>query len=165
MNDNPLAPRKKSAPAPQAQQGPMPNSFVSPMHAHAAIWNGANNVPHDELDQLTAKTDYAIPVLGALASNPKVTGKDVIKALADSAANNYISPSEAVKLIQQIPESQEDIRPWLKSLYAFNLTAAVHLKAAALRRDAGVEAGMPVPAVPAPMQTAPQPEAPQGAPV
>jgi hypothetical protein len=149
------------------------NGPASPMHAHAMVWQGANNVAHDQLDDMVSKTDYATPILGKLASDPKVTGKDVIKALADAAADNQVSPSDAVKMIQEIPEKAEDVRPWLKSLYAFNMTAAVHLKAAAMRRDAGVASGMPIPATPGAQQPAapgaisaptPQPQVPGATP-
>jgi hypothetical protein len=103
-----------------------------PMHAHAQLWQHVQNMPPDQLEQATAAASYGVPILGALASNPKTTRKDVIKAAADAAGAGKIPPSQAVDLISQMPDDPTKLQPWLHALYAAHLTALVHMKARAL---------------------------------
>jgi hypothetical protein len=85
----------------------------------------------DEVSSKIAELDYAVPIMGALAGNPKVTRKDVIKAAADAQGANKIDAAQAIALISQIPDDPKKVQPWLRQMYAANLTALVHLKAAA----------------------------------
>ena len=121
------------------------------MMLHARAWQHAQSIHPDELPDKIALGDYAVPILGRLASDPKVSSKDVIKAAAQAAADGKIAPSRAVELIGQIPEDADKVRPWLRGLYAANLSAIVHMKAAAL--------GQPQPAPQPPQSPPPGPPA------
>ena len=138
MKKNPLATTrntKRSNPLAQPmRQSPGSAPAMSPLMAHAKMWQTVNQMPSDQMAQSVDKVDYILPVLGKLAADPKVTAKDVIKAVADAAADNQIEPSEGISFIQQIPQNAEDIRPWLKGLYALNMTGAVHMKAAMMQQ-------------------------------
>lgn len=98
--------------------------------AHARIFKHVEAMAPDELSSKADLVSYVTPILGALAGNPKVTSKDVVKAAAQAAADGKIQPSEAVKFLTTMPSKPDDLRPWLKSLYAANMTALVHMKAA-----------------------------------
>lgn len=115
-----------------------PNPLASPSNdhpamLHAKMWQHAHSLSPDDLPEKIKRLDYVLPVLGALANNPKVTAKDVIKAAASAAADGAIEPSQAVKFITGMPAESEKLRPWLKTLYEANLSAAVHMKAAAMK--------------------------------
>lgn len=101
-----------------------------PVMAHAKIWQHVNAMAPDDAAAKTAELTHVLPIMGALASNPKVTRKDVIKAAADAAGAGAIPPSQAVQVISQMPQDDDKLQPWLKGLYETNLTALVHLKAA-----------------------------------
>src|ERR1700757_3357618 len=103
---NPLAPAKKQAPAVSQH----------PMLAHAQLWQHVNNMPKSALGDAISSTNYGVPILGALASNPNVSRKDVIKAAADAAGAGKIPPSQAVEMISQMPDDPTKIQPWLHSL-------------------------------------------------
>lgn len=109
---------------------------VDPMMQHAKIWRHVKGLPPDELGAHVDRTDYVLPILGALASNPKVTSKMVIKAASQAVADQKIPPSQAVQFISQIPAEPEKLQPWLRQLYAANLSAAVHMKAAMMQQAA-----------------------------
>lgn len=141
---NPLATSRK----PQAPH---------PAEMHAKMWQHVNTMQSDEMTAQIQQSSYATPILGALAADPKVTRKDVIKAAADAAADGKIPPSQAVSFITQMPDDPDKLRPWLKGLYAANMSALVHMKAAQMPAPAPVQA-------PAPAQTQPAPQMPQGAP-
>jgi hypothetical protein len=81
-----------------------------------------------------AKLDYILPILGGLATNPKVTAKDVIKAAAKEAADGKVPPSEAIKFITGMPADPDKLSPWLRNLYSANLSAVVHMKAAMIQQ-------------------------------
>ena len=124
------------------------------MMAHAKIWNHVNSMAPDDLKTTFDRVSHAVPILGALASNPNVTSKDVIKAAADAVANVKTSPSQAIAFISKIPDDPAKVQPWLKNLYAQNMAASVHMKAAQMAQQTAA----PPPAAP-PMagQPAPQP--------
>lgn len=123
--------------------------------AHAKMWQHVNAMAPDDAAAKTEELSYAVPIIGALAANPKTTRKDVIKAAADAAGAGKIPPSQAVQLISQMPEDSDKLQPWLKSAYQTNLTALVHLKAA--QAPAAQPAAPATPAAPvAPMPGAPQ---------
>lgn len=117
---NPLASRK---PAAQDQH---------PAHVHAQMWKHINAMAPDDQASKVQELQHTLPVIGALASNPKTTRKDVIKAAADAAGAGKINPSMAVSFISQMPNDPDKLQPWLKGIYAANLSAMVHLKAAAM---------------------------------
>lgn len=103
-----------------------------PAHGHAQMWQHVNGMdPSDQASKMQ-ELQHSLPVLGALASNPKTTRKDVIKAAADAAGAGKIDPSAAVAFISQMPDDQTKLQGWLKGIYAANLSAMVHLKAAAM---------------------------------
>jgi len=103
-----------------------------PAHAHAQVFHHVSQMPPDALQSGIEAANYAVPILGALASNPKVTRKDVIKAAADAAGAGKIQPSQAVAVISEMPTDPDKLKPWLHALYAFQLTALTHMKARAL---------------------------------
>lgn len=101
---------------------------------HAQMWDHVSKIAPDDIAEKIARVDHILPILGALSSNPKTTAKDVIKAAAGVAANGTVAPSEAVQFITSMPAEQEKLQPWLRRLYEANLSAAVHLKAAAMQQ-------------------------------
>ena len=144
MNDpNPLAIHKG---APRQQN-------TDPMLMHARMWQHVGQMAPNKLQQTSDRTAYALPILGALAGNPDVTAKDVIKAAAQAAADGKVSPSEAVGLISQMPDDPAKVQGWLKGMYAANLSMQVHLKAALMQQAQGAPQG---PQQPGPGQPAPQ---------
>jgi hypothetical protein len=120
MASNPLASAKPAAP----QQ--------HPAMMHARIWQHVQQMQPDELAQQIEQNNYAVPILGKLAGDPKVTRKDVIKAAADAAGSGKVPPDQTVSIISQMPDDPTKLQAWLKGLYAANLTALVHMKAAAM---------------------------------
>jgi hypothetical protein len=87
--------------------------------------------------------------------------RDVIKAAADAAGAGKITADEAITLISQMPQDQDKLRPWLRQMYAFQFTAAIHLKAEMMAEAQAQQQGaQPAQAMPpgAPGQAAaPQP--------
>jgi len=102
-----------------------------------------------------APSSLILPTLGALAGDPKVTPKDVIKAAANVAADGTVEPGDAVQFISGMPPDPDKLRPWLKSLYAANLSAVVHMKAAMLQGPQGQPQGGNAPPQPAAAPAAP----------
>jgi hypothetical protein len=138
MASNPLSvTRKNTAPT------------QDPMRGHAQMWKHVNSMPSDDLATKAAEISYSLPILGALAGNPKVTSKNVIKATADAAGAGKMPPSKAVEIISQMPADPEKLQPWLKGLYAAGMTALVHMKAVMMREQASQGASAaPQPAQP-----------------
>lgn len=101
-----------------------------PAQMHAQVWQHVNGLAPDDQASKVAELTYSLPILGALANNPKTTRKDVIKAAAEAAGAGKIDPSMAVSIISQMPNDPDKLQPWLKNIYATNLSAMVHLKAA-----------------------------------
>lgn len=131
MASNPLQSRKPAAPA----------DHPAKMHAH--IWQHVQGMDADTQATKATQLSYGLPILGALASNPKTTRKDVIKAAADAAGVGKLDPSQAVAMISQMPDDPDKLQPWLKGLYATNLSAMVHLKAAQMPEPAAPQPGVP----------------------
>lgn len=105
-----------------------------PMMLHAKAWRHVGGMPSDQLASKSKELDYALPILGALAGNPNVTPKDVIKAAASAAADGALAPDQAVQMISAMPADPTKVQPWLKQLYAANLSAQVHMKAAMMQQ-------------------------------
>jgi hypothetical protein len=97
-----------------------------------------------------AKLDYILPILGGLATNPKVTAKDVIKAAAKEAADGKVPPSEAIKFITQMPADPDKLSPWLRNIYSANLSAVVHMKAAMIQQAQAAQQAPQQPVQPGP---------------
>lgn len=142
MSDNPLASTPRPRPA---------EAKPHPLLRHAQLWDQVNQQSPKALQDHVAQMDYSLPVLGALAGNPDVTPKDVIKALANSVAEGKRSPSSAVAVIANMPSDPEKLRPWLKEKYAENLATTVHAKAVLM----GGHGQAPQPAQPMPGPAAP----------
>ncbi len=102
---------------------------------HAQMWQHAHSQDHDQLQSMIKTLDYGLPIIGALAGNPKVTAKDVIKATSAAVADQKLTPSAGVAFITQMPADPDKLRPWLRDKYAMNLSAAVHAKAALMARQ------------------------------
>ena len=134
-----------------SRRGQPQTPTMHPIKAHATVWRHVHSLPAGEQDAQLDKTNYALPILGRLASDPNVKPKDVIKAAADAAGAGKIDPSQAVELISQMPQDPDKLRPWLRGMYALQFTAAVHLNAAQMARTAPQGAQpAPAPAAPAP---------------
>lgn len=131
------------------------------MMTHARAWQHVGGMAPDAMQPKVTELDAILPVLGALAGNPNVKAKDVIKAAANAAAARHVSPEQAVKFITQIPPDPDKVGPWLKRLYAANLSAIVHMKAAMLQGAQGGQQapqdGAPVAPVTAPGGAQPVP--------
>ncbi len=137
--DNPLASRRANAPGMKRDD---------PMLAHARLWQHMHAQPDDMLRQHIETLDYGLPIMGALAANPNVTAKDVIKATANAVAEQKVAPSAGVALISEIPADPDKLQGWLRERYAMNLTAAVHAKAALMSRQQGAQPGQASPGAP-----------------
>lgn len=108
-----------------------------PAMMHAQVWKHVSAMPAGELPEKIARVDHILPILGSLAGNPNVKPRDVIKAAASVAADGIVSPSDAVSFISQMPADPDKVQGWLKGLYAANLSAAVHMKAAVMQQSQG----------------------------
>ncbi len=150
MSDNPLS---RSRPSP-VQQKP------DPMQQHAMIWAQMHQQPKDTLRQHVALMDYALPILGQLSSDPNVSAKKVIKAVAGAVADQKLAPSQGVAMISQIPPDADKVQPWLRQMYETQLTATVHAKAALMKSLLPGGGAQPQGAPPQmmPQQSAPQPQ-------
>ena len=155
MSDNPLA----STPRPRPAEGK-----PHPMLRHAQLWDHVNQQTPGTLQEHVRQMDYALPILGALAGNPDVTAKDVIKALANSVAEGKRSPGSAVAAIANMPSDPDKLRPWLREKYAENLATTVHAKAALMGQAAQQQqqAQQPPQSVPQAPQALPVPMSGQG---
>lgn len=127
---NPLASRR----APDSPAEP------HPMLRHAQIFAHVNNHSPEALQAHVGAMEGVLPTLGALAANPNVTAKDVIKAATKAVADGHMSPSRAVANIADMPADPDKLRGWLKERYADALAVTVHAKAA-LQRQAMMVAG------------------------
>lgn len=116
---------------------------------HARVWAHVQQMQPEDISSKSDQLEDVLPILGELAGNPKVTSKMVIKASAQASADGKISPDEAVKFISQMPPDPDKLQPWLRTLYAANLAAQVHMKAAMIK------ASQPLPQVPQPPRSAP----------
>lgn len=143
MAANPLAARS----APVAAKEP------SPIAVHARLAEFAHSMPAHQLPRMSDLVGYVTPVLGKLASDPSVTSKDVVKAASQAVADGKVPASKAVEFLSTMPSDPDALRPWLKGLYAQNMTALVHLKAATMKNapPAPVAAQGGPPAAPGPV--------------
>jgi len=126
MPSNPLATRAQPPPVDPA------------LMRHAQMWKAMHGQEPDALHKAVQTLDYGLPILGALAGNPKTTAKDVIKATSGAVADGKLAPSAGVAFITQMPADPDKLHGWLRDKYASNLAAAVHAKAALMAK-----AGMP----------------------
>lgn len=124
------------------------------MMQHAQLWKHMHAQEPDELQKTVQTLDYGLPIMGALAGNPNVKAKDVIKATSAAVADGHLAPSAAVAMISQMPAEPDKLRPWLKERFALNLAAAVHAKAALMAQTNAPRE--------APQGAAPQPMPPGG---
>ncbi len=133
-------------------------SSEDPMMAHAKIWNHVNSMAPHQLASAADRVNYVTPLLGKLSSNPNVTAKDVIKAAASGVADGKATAQEAIAFISKIPEDPAKVQPWLKNLYAQNMAASVHMKAAQMaQQTAAPPSSAPQATPPMVGQPAPQP--------
>ncbi len=156
MSDNPLAQSR-----PRPSQGK-----PDPMQQHAMIWAHMHQQPREALQQHVSLMDYALPILGQLSSDPNVSAKKVIKAVAGAVADQKLAPSQGVAMISQIPPDADKVQPWLRQMYETQLTATVHAKAALMKSmlPGGGAQPQPMPGASpqgAPPQMMPQQSAPQ----
>lgn len=120
---------------PLASGRPPASRAPHPMMQHAQMWKHMHGQDEDVLQQHVKTLDYGLPIMGALAANPKVTAKDVIKAVSSAVADSIMAPSQGVAMISSMPADADKLRPWLQERYALNLSAAVHAKAALMSRQ------------------------------
>jgi hypothetical protein len=119
-------------------QNPLANARAAtpdPMMRHAQIWQHMSKQPPDALKAHVALMDYVLPILGALANKPDVKPKDVIKAVADAAAQGKMLPSQAIATIQAMPSDDTKLRGWLRDGFQTNLAATVHAKAVLMGQE------------------------------
>ena len=133
--------------------GPAPPMAPQPEHpamGHARVWQHGGQMDPSDIPAQIAKLDYILPILGGLATNPKVTAKDVIKAAAKEAADGKVPPSEAIKFITQMPADPDKLSPWLRNIYSANLSAVVHMKAAMMQQAQAAQQAPRQPVQPGP---------------
>ena len=122
-----------------------PKAQDHPAMAHAKMWQHVSSIPAHKLPGMASQMDGLLPVFGALAGNPNVKAKDVIRAAADASARGLASPSEAVKFISSMPSEPDKLQPWLRGVYEANLSAQVHMKAAMAQQAQGAPQAAPQP--------------------
>jgi hypothetical protein len=149
----------------QAAKAPMPTMQKEhPAMGHAKAWQAVQQIPPDELAARTDRLDKTLPLLGKLASDPKVNFRKVVKVAAKAAADHSIPAAEIVKFISDLPTDEKKIAPFLRNLYAMNMSGLVHMKAAMLDRDGGQQMEQPIGAQP-PMAQPQQPMQPPAMPM
>lgn len=121
---NPLASARATPPAAEPH----------PLQRHAELWKHVNAHPPEALQAHVQFADYALPILGKLAGDPKVNAKEVIKAVSSAVADGKMDPSKAVAVISQMPADDDKLKPWLRERYADMLGITVHAKAALLQQ-------------------------------
>ena len=124
MAENPLNSRYRPGATPE-----------HPAKRHAEAWKHVNGMDLGTIKEKSDRIDGLLPMLGALAGNPNVKAKDVIKAAADAAGQGMTSPSEAVQFISSMPSEPDKLQGWLKNIYATNMAAQVHMKAAMMKAN------------------------------
>ncbi len=138
-----------------AAKAPMPTMPKEhPAMSHAQAWQSVQQIPPEELAERTARLDKTLPILGALASDPKVTFRKAVKVAAKAAADHSIPAAEIVQFISLMPTDDKKIGAFLKDVYSRSMSSLVHMKAAMLDRDGGQQPEQPMGAQP-PM---PQPQ-------
>lgn len=115
-----------------------------PMLGHAKIWRHVNAMAPNDMADSAGTMSATLPSLAALAGNPKVTRKDVIKAAADAVGGSQLPPSQAVKFISDMPDDPDKLQVWLKQMYQTHLTALVHMKAAMTPDAQAAPQGVPL---------------------
>lgn len=95
----------------------------------------------DDLPQHVAQANYMLPLLGALAKDPKVTRKDVVKAVSGIMGDGRMTAGEAIDLLSKVPSNPDQLRAWLREKYSHLITGAVHLNATHLLQQVGRNAG------------------------
>jgi hypothetical protein len=138
-----MNPLMKSAQSPARQM-----QKEHPAMGHAKAWQAVQQIPPDELAEKTRRLDKTLPMLGALASDPKVTFRKAVKAASQAAADHDIPAAEVVKFISALPTEEAKLGPFLRDLYAMNMSGLVHMKAAMMVRDGGQQMEQPMGAQP-----------------
>ncbi len=120
---------------------PLSSAPAAPMDAAPAAANDAPANPQpggaqmpqirpEDLPKHIEDANYVLPILGGLARNPKVTRKDVVKAVSGAMADGKFTATEAIELLSQVPSAPEQLRAWLRMKYQHLITGAIHLNAA-----------------------------------
>lgn len=120
---------------------PLSSAPAAPMDAAPAAANDAPANPQpggaqmpqihpDDLPKHIDDANYVLPILGSLARDPKVTRKDVVKAMSRAMADGKFTATEAIEMLSQVPSSPEQLRAWLRQKYQHLIVGAVHLNAA-----------------------------------
>lgn len=125
MPENPLA---------TASKPPGIGPRDDPMTKHAEAWARMKDAPTAALEQHATFLDYSLPIVGALANNPKVRARDVIRAVTDAVGKGIIEPSRGVQIVSQLPADDAKLRPWLLEKYKTGLSEAIHAKAVLMGR-------------------------------
>lgn len=105
--------------------------------APAAMNNGPSGQPGAEMPQIDPAdiqdhidhVNYMLPLVSKLARDPKVTRKDVVKALSGAMADKHFTAQEAVEVLSRVPQSPEQLKPWLKEKLHHLIIGGVHLNA------------------------------------
>ncbi len=90
----------------------------------------------DDIPQHVDQANYMLPILGALVKNPKVTRKDVVKAVSGIMGDGRLTATAAIDLLSKVPSNPDQLRVWLKEKYGHMIAGAVHLNAANMIREA-----------------------------
>ena len=119
-----------------------------PAMSHAQAWQAVQQIPPEDLAERTARLDKTLPILGALASDPKVTFRKAVKVAAKAAADHSIPAAEIVQFISLMPTDEKKIGPFLRDVYSRSMSSLVHMKAAMMGRDGGQQMEQPMGAQP-----------------
>jgi hypothetical protein len=120
---------------------PLSSAAPAPMDAAPAA---ANNGPSqqqqpggqmpqlhpDDLPKHIDDANYMMPIMSKLARDPKVTRKDVVKAVSGGMADGKFTAQEAIELLSQVPSNPEALKAFLRQRYTALIKGAVHLNAA-----------------------------------
>lgn len=113
-----------------AQSNPLAtNADVSPTQQQGQAGKPMPQFDTADIPDHIETGGYVMNVLAKLIANPKAKRKDVINAVGLAISDNKIKPSEAVKMLTDVPDAQEALRPWLKEKYGHLVKGMVHLHA------------------------------------
>jgi hypothetical protein len=84
----------------------------------------------DDMPKHIDETNYMLPIMAKLARDPKVTRKDVIRAISDAMADGKFTATEAIEKLAQVPSNQDALKAFLRQKYTQLIQGAVHLNAA-----------------------------------
>lgn len=120
---------------------PLSSASPAPMDAAPAAANNgpaqqqpggqmSQQIHQDDLPRHIDDANYMLPIVSGLARNPKVTRKDVVKAVSGAMGDGKFTAAEAIELLSQVPSNPDALKAFLRQKYTQLIQGAIHLNAA-----------------------------------